>query len=143
MPLNPFHQQLYDSLKEPTPDLPSDHHLIEAAELAKQELRVINKDLQRKYGQLIQQPKDLRDALELKQARLIKQIAQLQEDLAVNEEELEQCQAHLIKGEKAYASIKEHLKPQIIALETQAAYVPLSMRALMYKRRANKPQQDD
>ena len=77
MPLNPFLQKVYDAANEPPEKAPSDWLLIEAAEVAKEQLEVIRKDMELKFAQLVQMPLDIRTELDRKIVEMEAEVARL------------------------------------------------------------------
>lgn len=140
MPLNPLHQKIYDAMKKPPEKAPTDWLLIEEAEVAKEELEVIRKDMAMKFAQLVQMPLDIRTELDRKIVEMEAEVARFQEAIADAKAQYINVESQWIQGQESYEAIKVFYEPQVRSLETQANYLPLSQRATV-SRRKKKPKQ--
>ena len=145
MPLNPFLQEVYDAAKEPPEQAPTDWLLIEAAEVAKEQLEVIRKDMAMKFAQLVQMPLDIRTELDRKIVEMEAEVARLQEAIADAKAQYINVEQQWISGQESYEAIKVFYQPQVRSLETQANYLPLSQRATVsrWKKKPKQQQTDD
>ena len=135
MPLNPILKKIYEEHKKPPEQAPTDWALIEAAKVAKEQLSAIRKDLASKFYQLVQSPLDVRTALDKRMTEIEAEMVRLQEELAEAKADYLESETQWLEGKKSFEAIELYYKPQIISLETQASYVPLSQRATVSRRR--------
>ena len=143
MPLNPFLQKVYDATKEPPEKAPSDWLLIEAAERAKEELETIRKDIALKEQGLVLIPQNIRQQLDDGMVRKEQMILRLQQELIDDWEQYDRVEQQWIKGKESLEAIRDFYRPQLLSLEAQASYVPLTQRATISRRKKKPKQQKD
>ena len=138
MPLSGPLKQVYDQLKKPPEQAPSDWPLIEAAKVAKEQLDSILKDIALKHSELVQAPLDVRTALDKRMTEIEAQIASLQQELIEVKAEYLESETQWVEGQKSFEAIKVYYEPQLISLRTQANYIPLAQRSTVSRRKKPK-----
>ena len=143
--LNPILQQVYNNLKkDKTPEeKPVDWPLIAAAKVAAEKLQGIYKELMNKRYQLVEVPEKVREDLGNTIVSKEQQIIRLQKEIAEAKIQYKELEGQWVEGMKSYEAIELYYQPQIIALKTQADYVPLAQRATVSRRRKQKKPKND
>ena len=135
--LNPLLRKVYEA-HTASEDAPSDWALIKAAKYAKEKLDGIRKDLRIKFEELVLVPQETRQQIEDKITKMEEQILHLQEEIKEAKAQHLRVEEQWISGQESYTAIELFYKPQILTLETQSEYVPLSQRATVSRRRKPK-----